>query len=102
MDKFTFKEVFEGCTYPWEALEKANRLKAELDQCRRALAKLDNVPPRTTIKLGLHNLKLKLIKPWVDGVDMVDYIELNKNDVETFVELKRQRVAEIEKELAAL
>lgn len=23
MDKFTFKEVFEGCTYPWEALEKA-------------------------------------------------------------------------------
>ena len=22
MDKFTFKEVFEGCTYPWEALEK--------------------------------------------------------------------------------
>lgn len=25
MDKFTFKEVFEGCTYPWEALEKAKR-----------------------------------------------------------------------------
>lgn len=23
MDKFTFKEIFEGCTYPWEALEKA-------------------------------------------------------------------------------
>ena len=23
MDKFTFKEVFDGCTYPWEALEKA-------------------------------------------------------------------------------
>ena len=23
MDKFTFKEVFVGCTYPWEALEKA-------------------------------------------------------------------------------
>ena len=23
MDKFTFKEVFEGCIYPWEALEKA-------------------------------------------------------------------------------
>lgn len=23
MDKFTFKEVFAGCTYPWEALEKA-------------------------------------------------------------------------------
>ena len=25
MDKFTFKEVFEGCTYPWEALEKAKQ-----------------------------------------------------------------------------
>lgn len=23
MEKFTFKEIFEGCTYPWEALEKA-------------------------------------------------------------------------------
>ena len=23
MNKFTFKEIFEGCTYPWEALEKA-------------------------------------------------------------------------------
>ena len=23
MDKFTFKDVFDGCTYPWEALEKA-------------------------------------------------------------------------------
>lgn len=23
MENFTFKEVFEGCTYPWEALEKA-------------------------------------------------------------------------------
>ena len=22
MENFTFKEVFEGCTYPWEALEK--------------------------------------------------------------------------------
>lgn len=22
MDKFTFKEVFDGCIYPWEALEK--------------------------------------------------------------------------------
>lgn len=25
MDKFTFKEIFEGCTYPWEALEKAKQ-----------------------------------------------------------------------------
>ena len=25
MDKFTFKEVFEGCTYPWEALEKTKQ-----------------------------------------------------------------------------
>lgn len=24
MDKFTFKEIFEGCTYPWEALAKIN------------------------------------------------------------------------------
>ena len=24
MDKFAFKEVFEGCIYPWEALEKVN------------------------------------------------------------------------------
>lgn len=25
MDKFTFKEIFEGCTYPWEALENAKQ-----------------------------------------------------------------------------
>lgn len=25
MEKFTFKEVFEGCTYPWEVLEKAKK-----------------------------------------------------------------------------
>lgn len=29
MDKFTFKEVFEGCTYPWEALEKAKEFIKE-------------------------------------------------------------------------
>lgn len=25
MENFTFKEIFEGCTYPWEALEKAKQ-----------------------------------------------------------------------------
>ncbi len=31
MDKFTFKEVFEGCTYPWEALEKTKQyIKEEI------------------------------------------------------------------------
>ena len=29
MDKFTFKEVFEGCTYPWEALEKTKEFIKE-------------------------------------------------------------------------
>jgi len=29
MDKFTFKEVFDGCTYPWEALEKAKEFIKE-------------------------------------------------------------------------
>lgn len=29
MEKFAFKEVFEGCTYPWEALEKANQYLKE-------------------------------------------------------------------------
>lgn len=29
MDKFTFKEVFENCTYPWEALEKTKEYLKE-------------------------------------------------------------------------
>ena len=29
MDKFTFKEIFEGCTYPWEALAKINEFLKE-------------------------------------------------------------------------
>ena len=29
MDNFTFKEIFEGCTYPWEALAKINEFLKE-------------------------------------------------------------------------
>ena len=29
MENFAFKEVFEGCTYPWEALEKAKTFLKE-------------------------------------------------------------------------
>lgn len=29
MDKFAYKEIFEGCTYPWEVLAKANNYLKE-------------------------------------------------------------------------
>ena len=29
MENFTFKEIFEGCTYPWEALAKINEFLKE-------------------------------------------------------------------------